>query len=168
MYGAFGKNRSQSAPPASSSARDAVSPEPVVHRDREDERDPGEEEVPDQRAVVRAAAVEDAHPDHCVDEERQPEQRPEDREAPVAHCVQLSPGEERAPGTAEAVVGDRLPVGCVVDELAVRGPDARVLVEGGHPDPDRLLRVGEAAPERRAARGAEDLWEPVLRLVSAE
>src|SRR5512133_1807933 len=51
----------------------------------------------------------------------------------------------------KAVVRDRLPLGGVGDVLAVRGPDARVLVERAHADSGDLPRIRIDAPERRSA-----------------
>src|SRR5213083_1360460 len=68
----------------------------------------------------------------------------------------------------ETVVGDRLPLGGVGGELPVRGADARVVVEEAHADGRDLPRVRVAAPERRAAPGAEGLREPVGRLIRAD
>src|SRR5262249_23546357 len=68
----------------------------------------------------------------------------------------------------EAVVRNRLPVGRVRGELAIRGSDTRVVVEEAHADGRGLSGGGIDAPEGRAARGAEGLWEPVSRLVGAD
>src|SRR6185503_12900793 len=68
----------------------------------------------------------------------------------------------------EAVVGDGLP-GCRVgDELAVRGTDAGVAVEGAHADEDLLVVVRAAAEEGRAALRAEGLLVAPLRPVDGD
>ena len=73
-----------------------------------------------------------------------------------------------ARGSGETIVGNRLPVRCVVDELAVGGPDSGVAVERAQPNADPLRVVRVAAPERRAAEAAEVLRETVGRLVGAD
>ena len=61
----------------------------------------------------------------------------------------------------QPVVRDLLPVRRVRDELPVLRADARVAVEGAEANADHLGVVGVAAPELRAARGAELLGEAV-------
>jgi len=76
-----------------------AAPEAVVDGEREREGDPGEEEVPDERAVSEVAAVEKPDADHRVDEEREPEQRCKCAEAPVAHSSQGSGGSGKSRDT---------------------------------------------------------------------
>src|SRR5688500_4097862 len=61
----------------------------------------------------------------------------------------------------QAVVRDGLPGRRIGDVLAVRGPDAGVGVEGANADADRVVVVGVAAEEGRAASRAEGLLEAV-------
>src|SRR4029450_10799370 len=68
----------------------------------------------------------------------------------------------------ETVVRDRLPLGGVGGELAIRGPDAGVVVEKAHADGCDLAGGRIDAPEGGAARGAERLRKPVGRLVGAD
>src|SRR4029450_7179940 len=53
-------------------------------------------------------------------------------------------------------------------ELAIRGPDAGVVVEKAHADGCDLAGGRIDAPEGGAARGAERLRKPVGRLVGAD
>ena len=64
-----------------------------------------------------------------------------------------------------AVVGDRLPRHGVGDELPPRGADAGIAVEDAEPDREHVRILRMAAPERAAARAAEDLHEAVGRPV---
>src|SRR6058998_4190309 len=86
MYGAFGKNSSQSAPSASRTA--AVPAPAIVNGHGEDERDPGEEEVPDQPDELRVAALGAADQD-----ERDAEQRNGDE---AEQCDEASPARVHA------------------------------------------------------------------------
>src|SRR3954452_10553673 len=57
----------------------------------------------------------------------------------------------------EPVVRQRLPRRRRLEPLPVPPPDAGAAVEGPEPDADHVGVVRAAAPERRAARGAEHL-----------
>src|SRR6185369_283254 len=63
----------------------------------------------------------------------------------------------------QAVVGDRLPGRRVGDELAHAGPDARVTVEGAHPDAHPILVLGVTTEHRRSALFAEQLFPAAIR-----
>jgi hypothetical protein len=68
----------------------------------------------------------------------------------------------------QAIVGDWLPGRSRGDVVASAGPDAGVVIERSHPDPDRLREVPPAAEQRRAAVAAEPLLTTILRLPGAK
>src|SRR3954452_10267091 len=68
----------------------------------------------------------------------------------------------------QAVVRERVPGRGVGRVLAVARADRRVAVEGSEPDAPRLPVLRMAAPEVRAARGAEALRDPARRLERAQ
>src|SRR5712691_850886 len=67
----------------------------------------------------------------------------------------------------EAVVRKSLPRRGVGDELAVARPDPGIAVERAEADADELRTIRVPAPQRRAARGAEELVVPAGWLVGA-
>src|SRR4051794_32039921 len=68
----------------------------------------------------------------------------------------------------QPIVRDRLPRRRRAYELPHARPDARVLVERAHPDPDRVGVARVAAEQRRAAIAAEPLLTAHLRLPRAQ
>ena len=151
--------------------RDAggAAPKSVVHAEREPHGIQARKgSRPARRS--RVAAVGDAHGDHRARRGREAARGTRGWPGAGAHRSQVSAPLRRKPFRVarKAVVGDRLPLGRVRHELPVARPDARVLVEGAHPDARDLLRVRANAPERRAAGRAERLRESVLGLVRAD
>src|SRR2546421_348308 len=68
----------------------------------------------------------------------------------------------------QAVLRDGIPGRGVRRVLPVARPDSGVAVEGAEPHAPHLSVVRMPAPEVRAAGGAEDLREAVVRLVGAQ